>query len=72
MDTIALRQPLSSIADIFAGMKMLQERQNARDEHEYEETNFFGRAGGGQQLHQQEKSKLKLKFKLPPLSIAIC
>ena len=67
VDTIALRQPLPPEADIFAGMKMLEERQNARDAHEYGEANFAGRAGGGQQLQQQQKPKLKL----PPLSTAI-
>ena len=68
MDTIALRQPLPSVVDIFTGMKMLEERHNARDAHEYEEANFTGRVGGGRQLHQQQKSKLKL----PPLPTAIC
>ena len=72
VDTIALRQPLPSVADIFAGMKMLEERHNARDEHEYGEANFVGRASGGQQLHQQLHQQQKSKLKLPPLSTAIC
>ena len=67
VDTIALRQPPPSVANIFAGMKMLEERHNARDEHEYGEANFAGRVSGGQQPHQQQKLKLKL-----PLSTAIC
>lgn len=37
-----------SVFEIFTGMKMLEERQNACDEHEYREANFANRGGSGQ------------------------
>ena len=46
VDNIAIRSPAPSVAKIFAGMKMLEERQNAGDEAEYGEANYAGRGGG--------------------------
>ena len=43
MDNIAIRSPAPTVAEIFAGMKMLEERQNARDEAEHGEANYAGR-----------------------------
>ena len=37
VDNIAIRSPAPTIAEIFAGMKMLEERQNAWDEAEHGE-----------------------------------
>ena len=43
VDNIAIRSPAPSVAEILAGMKMLEERQNARDEAEHGEANYGGR-----------------------------
>ena len=48
VDTIALRPPAPTVAEIFANMKMMEERQNVRDEAEHDEVNYAGRAAGGQ------------------------
>ena len=47
VDNIAIRSRAPTVAEIFAGMKMLAERQNARDEFEHGEANYAGRGGGG-------------------------
>ena len=47
VDNIAIRIPAPTVAEIFAGMKMLEERQNARDESKHGEANYAGRRGGG-------------------------
>ena len=39
-DNIAIRNPAPTVVEIFAGMKMLEERQNARDELEHGEANY--------------------------------
>ena len=46
VDNIAIRSPAPTVAEIFAGMKMHEERQNARDEAEHGEANYAGRGGG--------------------------
>ena len=52
----------------FAGVKMLEERQNARDEAEHGEANYAGRGGGGNRgfgggghQHQQQQQPLRQK-----------
>ena len=47
VDNIAIRIPTPIVAEIFAGMKKLEERQNARDESEHGEANYAGWGGGG-------------------------
>ena len=47
VDNIAIRSSAPTVAKFFAGMKMLEERQNARDEFEHGEANYAGRGGGG-------------------------
>ena len=47
VDNIAIRNPAPTVAEIFAGMKMLEERQNATDEFEHGEANYAERGGGG-------------------------
>ena len=47
VDTISMRMPPPTIADIFGGMKIIEERQNVRDESEHGEANYAGRFGGG-------------------------
>ena len=66
VDNIAIRGPAPTIAEIFAGMKMLKERQNARDEAEHGEANYAGRGGGGNlgfggggHQHQQQQQPLR-------------
>ena len=47
MSTTLLFGVLFRQCEIFAGMKMLEERLNARDEAEHGEANYDGRGGGG-------------------------
>ena len=69
VDTIALRQPAPTVAEIFASMKMLEERQNAKDEAEHGEANYAGKAARGHRgvvggVNQQQP---RPKPKLPAL-----
>ena len=63
VDNIAIRSPAPTVAKIFAGMNMLEERENARDEYEHGEANYAGRGGGenrgfggGNEQNQHEQS----------------
>ena len=47
VDTISMRMPPPTVADIFAGMKIIEERQNVRDEAEHGEANYARRFVGG-------------------------
>ena len=47
VDNIAICSPTPIVVEIFAGMKMLEERQNVTDEAEHGEANYVGRGGGG-------------------------
>ena len=68
VDNIAIRSRAPIVAEIFACMKMLEERQNARDEAEHGEANYAGRGGvnrgfgGGGHQHQQQQQPLRQKF----------
>ena len=85
VDNIAIRSPAPTVAEIFARMKMLEERQNARDEFEHGEANYAGRGGGGnrglgegghqnQHQHQQQHqpSRQKLGGKAAGMSTSVC
>ena len=47
VDNIAIRGPAPTVAEIFVGMKMLEEGQNAKDEVEHGKARYGGRGGGG-------------------------
>ena len=47
VDNIAICSLAPTVVEIFARMKMLEERQNSRDESEHGEANYAGRGGGG-------------------------
>ena len=80
VDTIALRQPAPTVAEIFAGMKMLEERQNARDKAEHGEANYAGKAAGGHrgvvggvnQRQPRPKPKLPALVKVQGHLLSIC
>ena len=81
VDNIAIRSRAPTVAEIFAGMKMLEERQNAKDEAEHGETNYAGRGGGGNRgfgggghQHQQEQQPLRQKLgaKVAGMATSVC
>ena len=81
VDNIAIHSPAPTVAEIFARMKMLEERQNARDEVEHGEVNYVGRGGGGNRgfgggghQHQQQQQPLRQKFgaKVGGMSTSVC
>ena len=74
VDTIALRQPAPTVAEIFAGMKILEERQNARDEAEHGEANYASKAAGGHRgaVGGVNQQRPRPKPKLLALVTTIC
>ena len=78
VDTISMRMPAPTVAEIFAGMKFMEERQNVRDEIEHGEANYVGRAGSGrgaggvqQYRHQRHQQSDRAAAKAKSLANAI-
>ena len=72
-----LRAP--SVAEIFAGMKLVEERRNVRDKSEHGEANYAGKArdgrgpvGGQQYQQQQQLGRQNVAAKAKALTNAIC
>ena len=83
MNNIAIRSPAPTVAKIFAGMKMVEERKNVRDEYEPGGANYAGWGGGGnrgcgggghqnQHQQQQQPSRQKLGRKAAGMSTSVC
>ena len=49
-----MRMPPPTVADIFTGMKIIEERQNVRDESEHGEANYAGDSEA--EIVQQEEA----------------
>ena len=54
VDTISMRMPPPTVADIVVGMKIIEERQNVRDESEHGEANYAGDSEA--EIVQQEEA----------------
>ena len=77
VDTISMRMPPPTVADIFAGMKIIEEWQNVRDESEHGEENYAGRFGGGNRVaeeggQQQQQHLARQATKNKAMAATIC